>query len=104
MEKYRQEARTMVGEGKQDDIVKRDPTAPEGSPLTASRLLALYEHYGDDDMFSSYLTDKDLQVGACSKSIDSLSSRVPNFFPLLHVQFQNHFPLVLMETKCLYTW
>ena len=32
-----------------------------GAPITASRLLALYEKMGDDDCFSSDLSDKQLE-------------------------------------------
>lgn len=56
-------AEKMVADGKGEDVVERDifgPTAPVF--LSARRMVALMQKNGDDDMFSSDLTDEELSA------------------------------------------
>ena len=54
----------MVAEGKQEDILTRrwDGGGGNGAPITARRYLSFTVPGGDDDMFSSDLTDAELRV------------------------------------------
>ncbi|GMH32540.1 hypothetical protein BSKO_00374 [Bryopsis sp. KO-2023] len=52
----------MVSQGKGEEIVMRDfITIPAGAPICARRFLDLFKRGGDDDMFSSYFTEKEMQ-------------------------------------------
>lgn len=55
-------AKEMVAEGHGEEIVGRAWDLG-GTPVTARRFIALAERGGDDDMFSSYFSDQELQVG-----------------------------------------
>lgn len=57
-----QQAVQMKAEGKGEEIVCRDFEYGDGTPMTANRYLSLAQRRGDDDMFSSYLADAELQV------------------------------------------
>lgn len=54
----------MVAEGRGEEIVCRMPAhiLAERTPMCADRLVALACKGGDDDMFSSDLTDEELKV------------------------------------------
>lgn len=54
-------AEQMVQQSQGADILFRDHSAG-GAPVSASRFLSLASKGGDDDMFSSDLSDKELQV------------------------------------------
>ena len=54
-------AEHMVKHGQGEDILFRDHSLG-GAPVTAERFLSLASKGGDDDMFSSDLTDAELQV------------------------------------------
>lgn len=54
-------ARAMAAEGDGQDIVGRLDDI-DGAPITASRLLALAERRDDDDMFSTYLENQELEA------------------------------------------
>ncbi len=59
-----EEAQAMVAEGKGEDILTRrwDSGGASGTPITARRYLSFTVPGGDDDMFSSDLTDAELKV------------------------------------------
>lgn len=61
-------ARSMVNEGLGEDILFRDYEGGEGAPVCARRFLSLADKGGDDDMFSSDLTDDELKVRQCCLS------------------------------------
>ena len=54
----------MVKDGHGGDILFRDDD-PVGTPVCASRFVSLAGKHGDDDMFSSDFTDKELEVCSC---------------------------------------
>ncbi|KAG1677912.1 hypothetical protein FOA52_001330 [Chlamydomonas sp. UWO 241] len=54
-------AEAMVADGRGEDIVGRLDMQSPPDPITASRLLSLYQRRGDDDMFSSDLSDDELR-------------------------------------------
>ena len=68
------QAREMMAKGKGEDILTRDWDGGGSTPITARRYLSFTEVRGDDDMFSSDLSDAQLKVsppymydkGACS--------------------------------------
>ena len=60
-----QQAKRMKAEDKGEEIVCRDFEYGDGTPMTANRYLSLAQRRGDDDMFSSYLADAELQVDQC---------------------------------------
>ena len=51
----------MQAAGKGQEILPRD-FDDDGTPMSADRYLSLAQRRGDDDMFSSYLTDAELKV------------------------------------------
>ena len=59
-----EQAQAMVAEGKGEDILTRrwDSGGADGTPITARRYLSFTVPGGDDDMFSSDLTDAELKV------------------------------------------
>jgi len=57
-------AEQMVKDGHGGDILFRDDD-PVGTPVCASRFVSLAGKHGDDDMFSSDFTDKELEVCSC---------------------------------------
>ena len=59
-----EQAQAMVAEGKGEDILTRrwDSGGASGTPITARRYLSFTVPGGDDDMFSSDLTDEELKV------------------------------------------
>lgn len=59
-EKWIQMAREMVERGEEEEILPRGADAC-GAPITAKRFLSLHDLGGDDDMFSSDLTDEELE-------------------------------------------
>lgn len=56
-------ARKLVAAGRGEEVVCRLVEA-DNAPITAARLLSLYELGGDDDMFSKELSAEVLQVHA----------------------------------------
>lgn len=56
-----QRADATISAGRGDDILKRE-AGLGGAPITANRFHALAAAGGDDDMFSSDLSDADLKV------------------------------------------
>lgn len=54
------DAEALVAEGRGGDVVMRAPDDLGGAPVSASRLVALAKRLGDDDMWSSDLTDAEL--------------------------------------------
>lgn len=58
-----QRADAMIAAGRGDDILKRE-AGLGGAPITASRFHSLAAVGGDDDMFSSDLSDAELKVPA----------------------------------------
>ena len=52
----------MQAAGKGHEILPRDFDHDDGVPTSADRYLSLAQRRGDDDMFSSYLTDDELKV------------------------------------------
>lgn len=61
LQPYEAQARAMVAEGRGDGILLRFHVA-DNAPITAARYLGLVARLGDDDMFSSDLSDEELQV------------------------------------------
>ncbi|XP_039163721.1 UPF0613 protein PB24D3.06c [Eucalyptus grandis] len=53
-------ASTMIKEGRGSELMPRE--ADEGSPITANRFYSLCAYMGEDDMFSSDLTDDQLRM------------------------------------------
>mmetsp|Transcript_17477 Transcript_17477/g.29979 ORF Transcript_17477/g.29979 Transcript_17477/m.29979 type:complete len:311 (+) Transcript_17477:28-960(+) len=65
LEPVAERARQLVAAGREEEIVARlsgGQESKKGTPVTARRLLALYERGGDDDYFSSDLSDDSLNV------------------------------------------
>jgi len=68
------QARERIAKGRGEDILTRDWDGGGSTPITARRYLSFTEVGGDDDMFSSDLSDAQLKVspssmhgkGACS--------------------------------------
>jgi len=60
-------ADAMIAAGQGDDILKREKLL-RNTPITANRFHALAARGGDDDMFSSDLSDADLQARAALAS------------------------------------
>jgi len=54
------EAREMVKSGRSEEFMSRS-TMWDNAPMTARRFLSLYDVGGDDDMFSSDLSDQELR-------------------------------------------
>ena len=57
------EALKMQSSGKGQEILFRN-YGYKGEPINADRFLALAQRRGDDDVFSSYLSDSELAVAA----------------------------------------
>ena len=73
-----EQAQDTVAKGRGEDILTRrwDSGSASGTPITARRYLSFTVPGGDDDMFSSDLTDTELQVSRsliCSCSYTSAS-------------------------------
>lgn len=59
-QEFLQLARERMEQGEEEAIMPREADAC-GAPMTAKRFLSLYDKGGDDDMFSSDLTDEELE-------------------------------------------
>ena len=71
-----QRADAMIADGHGDDILKRE-AGLGGAPITANRFHSLAAAGGDDDMFSSDLSDADLKVPAARLSCSAACILVP---------------------------
>jgi hypothetical protein len=60
------QAKLMMSRGEGEEILFRDYEGGEGAPVCARRFISLAEKGGDDDMFSSDLTNKELKARSTS--------------------------------------
>lgn len=75
------QAQAMIAEGRGEDILTRTWDVAGSTPVTARRYASFTVKGGDDDMFSSDLTDIELKVSpltsCCAAQLDLFLSHVP---------------------------